>query len=89
MTAAKKAPAHKGNRHLLKHRANGYRHHNADAWHQAPTPAERREEQLLEELRKLGYCVAVSCLICGHALTSPRSVAAMIGPTCRAKAVDK
>jgi hypothetical protein len=68
-----------------KHRANGYRHSNADHRHQAPTPDERRETKLVEELRGLGYCIAVSCVVCGHALTSPRSVALMVGPTGRAK----
>jgi hypothetical protein len=72
---------------LPKHRSNGYHHNSGDYRHQAPTLAERREAQLLEELRDLGYCIAVSCAICGHALTSPRSVALMVGPTCRAKAV--
>jgi hypothetical protein len=73
---------------LLKHRANGYNQHNADYRHQAPTPAERREGKLLAELRELGYYIAVSCLVCGHPLTSARSVALMVGPRCRAKAVQ-
>jgi hypothetical protein len=70
-----------------KHRTNGYHHHNADHRHQALTAGERREKRLLEELRGLGYCIAVSCLVCGHPLTSARSVALMVGPRCRAKAV--
>jgi hypothetical protein len=79
-------PAPRGNRHLPKHRANGYHHNSGDYRHQAPTPAERRETKLIEELRGLGYCIAVSCLVCGHPLTNARSVALMVGPRCRAKA---
>jgi hypothetical protein len=80
-----KRPAPKRDRHL-PHRANGYHQTNGDDRHQALTADERREKKLLDELRSLGYCIAVSCLICGHPLTSARSVALMVGPRCRAKA---
>lgn len=82
----RKMPAPAGNRHLPRYRANGYQQSNGDYRHQAPTADERREKKLLEELRGLGYCIAVSCLVCGHPLTSARSVALMVGPRCRAKA---
>jgi hypothetical protein len=73
-------------RHLPKNRANGFEQSSGDYRHQAPTANERREKKLLEELRGLGYCIAVSCVVCGHPLTSARSVALMVGPVCRAKA---
>jgi hypothetical protein len=86
---ARKMPAPEGNRHLPRHRANGYQQSSGDYRHQAPTADERREKKLLEELRGLGYCIAVSCVVCGHPLTSARSVALMVGPRCRAKAAAR
>lgn len=53
----------------------------------APTADERREHQLLEELRALGYMVAVRCLACQRPLTAGVSVARHIGPKCHARAV--
>lgn len=50
-----------------------------------PDPEDRREAELLAELRKLGYTIAVRCLACGHPLTHPKSVARFIGPRCAAK----
>lgn len=74
-----------GNRPSPRSRTTDSHHSSGDYRHQAPTADERREVQLLAELRSLGYGIAVSCVVCGHALTSPRSVALMIGPKCRAK----
>lgn len=59
-----------------------------DRWHSTPTADERREAELLAELRNLGYTVSVPCLKCGHPLTTDRSTARHIGPRCAAKAVD-
>jgi hypothetical protein len=80
-------PAPKGNRHP-RHRANGYQHSSGDHRHQAPTADERREAKLLAELRALGYAITVPCLVCGHPLTTDRSLALHVGPKCLAKAVD-
>lgn len=52
----------------------------------APTADERREAKLLAELRSLGYGITVPCLLCGHPLSAPRSLALHVGPRCRAKA---
>lgn len=87
MTEIRESPGGETGATPKHRRSNGYRHRNADHRHQAPTAEERREQKLLEELRGLGYCIAVSCLVCGHPLTSARSVALMVGPRCRAKAV--
>lgn len=86
MTQTRKRPApQRENRPSPKHRANGYHHSSGDYRHQAPTAEERREHKMIEELRGLGYCIAVSCLVCGHPLTSARSVDLMVGPKCRAR----
>lgn len=87
MPQTRKRPA--GNRPSPKSTATDYLHSSGDYRHQAPTADERREAQLIEELRDLGYGIAVSCIVCGHPLTSARSVALMVGPTCRAKAVSR
>jgi Family of unknown function (DUF6011) len=86
MSQRKRPPVPQGDQRPSKHRANGYHHNSGDYRHQAPTADERHEIRLLEELRRLGYCIAVSCVVCGHPLTSARSVALMVGPRCRAKA---
>lgn len=85
----RKAPAHQGNRRLPEHRANGYHESSGDYRHQAPTLADRHEMKLIEELQLLGYGITVPCLVCGHALSSKRSLALMVGPKCRAKAVTE
>lgn len=72
-----------------KHRANGYADsslHRPEDGYAAPTREEHREKELFDELRGLGYTVAVPCLACGHALTNSRSVRLHLGPTCRARA---
>jgi hypothetical protein len=59
-----------------------------DRWHSTPSAEDRREAELLAELTALGYTVAVSCTVCGHALTNPKSIArGHIGPKCAAKVV--
>jgi hypothetical protein len=60
-----------------------------DRRHSTPTAADRREADLLAELRELGYTISVPCSVCGHALTAGRSTARHIGPKCHAKAVVK
>jgi hypothetical protein len=52
--------------------------------HAEPTTAEdRREAQLLAELRALGYRLAVRCTRCSQWLVAAESVAAHMGPVCR------
>ena len=65
MSQTKRPAPQRGNRPSPKHqhRANGYHHNSGDYRHQAPTAEERRENKLIEELRDLGYCIAVSCLV--------------------------
>ncbi|MDH6247253.1 DUF6011 domain-containing protein [Mycobacterium sp. OTB74] len=53
----------------------------------APAADERHEQRLLNELWALGYRITVPCNVCGHALSTERSVGAHIGPKCAAKAV--
>lgn len=60
----------------------GYRRQDGYA---APTADERREAQLLSELRALGYGITVPCLECGHPLSTEASLARHIGPKCHAK----
>jgi hypothetical protein len=60
-----------------------------DRRHSTPSADERREAALLAELSELGYTVAISCVVCGHALTTERSKALHLGPKCAAKAVTK
>lgn len=83
----RKRPA--GNR-PSPHRTNRYADfslHRPEDGYAAPSVCERREQQLLDELRALGYTVAVFCTACGHPLTAGRSVARHLGPKCAAKAV--
>lgn len=88
MTTRKMAAA-EVDRHLPKHRANGYHHNSGDYRHQAPTADELREKNLLDELHALGYGITVPCVACGRPLTAARSLALHIGPKCRAKAVSE
>lgn len=59
--------------------------HRAEDGYPTPTVEDRREAALLAELRALGYTIAVRCLVCGHPLTAPRSVARFVGPRCASK----
>ena len=60
-----------------------------DTWHEAPTADERREANLRAELSELGYSISIPCLVCGHPLTTDRSLSLHVGPKCAAKAVTK
>lgn len=59
--------------------------HRAEDGYQAPTVAERREVELLAELKALGYTVAVRCTACNHPLVTGASVSRHMGPKCAAK----
>lgn len=67
--------------------ATDFLNDSPDRRHSTPTADERREAMLLAELKSLGYGITVPCLICQRPLTSARSLAAHVGPVCRAKAV--
>lgn len=83
MLETRKRPA--GNRPSPKSRASDYSHSSGDYRHEAPTAEDRAVGQAIEVLTGHGYCIAVSCVVCGHALTNPRSVSLMVGPKCAAK----
>lgn len=73
-------------------------HHEAGRFHSslyrpedgyvAPSADDRREHELLAELKSRGYGITVPCLICRRPLTSARSLAAHIGPVCRARMTE-
>ncbi|MBX7431120.1 hypothetical protein JDV09_03195 [Mycobacterium sp. Y57] len=83
MPQTRKRPA--GNR-PSPHRTNGYVQHNPDERHQPLTPAERREKELLAEVKAMGYRISVNCRACGHPLVAAESVARFLGPVCHARA---
>lgn len=93
MTTAKRNRPSGGTRAASKSRATDYIEdsslHRAEDGYAAPTADERREAELLAEVRALGYTVAVRCTACNHPLTDPQSTALHIGPRCRAKAVTE
>ena len=51
----------------------------------APTTDERADAAFMDEMLARGYRPSVDCLICGHPLTSKRSLELHVGPKCRAK----
>ncbi|MAU83884.1 MAG: hypothetical protein CME34_18840 [Gordonia sp.] len=50
---------------------------------------EREHAKFVADARELGYRLAVQCTACGHWLVQSDSVAAHLGPRCRAKAVGR
>lgn len=62
---------------------NGNRRQNG---YTAPAAQDRAELAALELLTDAGYRLACRCLDCKRWLADPISVAAMRGPTCRARA---
>lgn len=58
-----------------------------DAWHEAPSAADRAEAHVLAIAYSLGYRLAVRCTRCGQWLVAPSSVRRHLGPVCAAKAV--
>lgn len=85
MSPQRKRPA-TTDRPIRRHRANGYHESSGDYRFQTLTADERREQQLLEELQALGYGITMPCSVCGHPLSSARSLARHVGPRCAAKA---
>ncbi|QSE90305.1 hypothetical protein JWS13_17600 [Rhodococcus pseudokoreensis] len=49
---------------------------------------ERKEQELLAELRELGYRPAVRCLSCGQWLVAHKSIQRHLGPVCARRAKD-
>ncbi|WP_394855146.1 DUF6011 domain-containing protein [Gordonia amicalis] len=64
-------------------------HHKSspDARTTSPTADEIYERAVVQAATDLGYTVSIPCRVCGHPLTAPKSVAAVVGPKCRRKAV--
>lgn len=85
MPETRKRPA--GNRPSPKSTAADILDGSPDRRHSTPTADERREAELLAELRNLGYTISVRCTVCNHPLTTDLSTALHVGPKCRAKAV--
>jgi hypothetical protein len=77
--------------HQIPHRSNGstqskaYRHQDGYA---APTAEDRADTAVLAAAEALGYRLAVRCTRCGQWVVSDKSVAAHMGPVCRAKVGD-
>ena len=47
---------------------------------------DRADAELLAEAERRGYRLSCRCIDCHRPLVSPKSVAVMRGPTCRARA---
>ena len=67
--------------------ARDYSQSSGDYRHQVLTADERREAELLAELRDRGYTISVRCTVCNHPLTADLSTALHVGPKCRARTV--
>jgi hypothetical protein len=77
--------------HPIPHRTNGYPQYNGHRrqdGYAAPTAEDRTEAAVLAAAEALGYQLAVRCTRCGQWLVAPSSVAAHMGPVCRAKVGD-
>ncbi|WP_420871204.1 DUF6011 domain-containing protein [Gordonia amicalis] len=64
-----------------------YHQSSPDARTTSPTADEIYERAVVQAATDLGYTVSIPCRVCGHPLTAPKSVAAVVGPKCRRKAV--
>ncbi|WP_374193945.1 DUF6011 domain-containing protein [Gordonia sp. SCSIO 19800] len=61
--------------------------HSPDLRITSPTADEIYERAVVQAATDLGFTVSIPCRVCGHPLTAPKSVAAVVGPKCRRKAV--
>lgn len=61
--------------------------HNPDLRITSPTADEIYKRAVVQAATDLGFTVSIPCRVCGHPLTAPKSVAAVVGPKCRRKAV--
>ena len=57
--------------------------------HEPITAEDRHEAAVLAAAAALGYRLGTRCLRCGHWIVAPRSVAAHMGPVCRAKVAGR
>ena len=55
--------------------------------HEPVTAEDRHEAALLTAAAEMGYRLATRCLRCNQWIVAPKSVAAHMGPVCRAKVV--
>lgn len=53
----------------------------------APTPDDRIDADVIAAAKARGFSIAVRCTRCNQWVVASRSVAAHMGPVCRAKAV--
>lgn len=58
----------------------------AEDGYAAPDPEDRLDAEAIDAARARGFAVAVPCTRCGQWVVNPKSVAAHMGPVCRAKA---
>ncbi len=54
--------------------------------HEPLTPDDRQDLDVIIAAVERGFRVSVQCRVCGHWLSSPRSVKAFVGPRCAVKA---
>lgn len=85
----RKRPAPPQDRPSRNHSPNATKStaHRSEDGYAAPTAEDRREAQLLAELRECGYRPAVRCTRCNQWVVADASVAAHMGPVCRSKVV--
>jgi hypothetical protein len=60
--------------------------HRAQDGYAAPSADDRREAELLAELKARGFGITLPCLVCRRPLTSPRSLQMRVGPVCATRA---
>ncbi len=58
---------------------------HSDRRTQSPSVDDLYESSVVLAATDLGFTVAVPCQVCGHMLTSARSVATHVGPRCATK----
>ncbi|MCB1265047.1 MAG: hypothetical protein KDB56_10750 [Mycobacterium sp.] len=59
-------------------------HHRQDGY-SAPTPDDRLDAEVIDAAKARGFAIAVRCTRCGQWVVAAKSVAAHLGPVCRAK----
>ena len=59
------------------------------SWHEPVTAEDRREAALLAEAAQLGYRLATRCTRCNQWVVNAKSVAAHMGPKCRARTAEQ
>ena len=69
---------------LAKASAKSSLHHRQDGY-SAPTPDDRLDAEVIDAAKARGFAIAVRCTRCGQWVVAAKSVAAHLGPVCRAK----